>query len=463
MKNIEGRLSIRPILERYFSGKDISYREVFGMMLPIIVDQSFIVGLSIINTAMISGAGIAAISAVNMVESLNIFLINVFVAIATGGTVAVAQYKGKKNEKMVSKAAAGSISSVFLISLVIGFVLILFHNQVLNVLFGDSEKAVMDNARIYFIGCMLSYPAIGIVEAVCGALRGVGETRSSLILSLIMNLSYVLMNFFFIQGLNLGVLGMVISLNIARLLAAVCSFVFLIYRNQSLHFSFRRLFPIDFRMLKNITIIGVPFAAEQMFFNGGKILTQTFIVSLGTFAMTINAIASSLTSLMEILAGSLSLGLISIVGQCIGANNIADARKFIKSFLLLGTAATFVSALIVIPSFPLLISLYNAPVKIIPTIFQLTVIVGVARTFLWQISFMIPSGLRAAGDATYTSIISMTSMWLFRVVVGYLLGITFGYGILGVWGAMMLEWGVRGSIFLHRFKGNKWYRHHITE
>lgn len=432
-------------------------------MFPIIVDQSFIISLAIINTAMISSVGMAAISAVNMVEALNIFLINVFIAVATGGTVAVAQYRGKKNQKMVSQSTAGTLSSVFFISLLISLSLLLFHNQILRFLFGEASIEILAYARIYLIGCVLSYPAIAIVEAACGVLRGVGETKSSLMLSLLMNVSYVFLNVLFIYVFHLGVLGMVIALNIARLLAAIFSLWYLIYQNQSLHFSWQRFFPIDFKMMKKISLIGFPFAAEQLFFNGGKILTQVFIVSLGTYALTSNAIAGSLTMLLEILPGSMSLALIPIVGQAIGAGNTQDARKFVRSFLWLGSFATVLSALILLPAFPWIIQLFNAPPAIIPTIFLLLVLVAIARIFLWPISFMIPSALRAGGDATYTSLVSMTSMWLFRVVVGYLLGITLGFGIVGVWSAMMLEWGVRGLIFQHRFRGNKWHQHHLTE
>lgn len=72
-------------LEKYLSGDSMDYRQIIALFLPILIDQAFIIGLNLVNTAMISSSGMAAVSAVNMVDSLNIFLINVFVAIATGG------------------------------------------------------------------------------------------------------------------------------------------------------------------------------------------------------------------------------------------------------------------------------------------------------------------------------------------------------------------------------------------
>ncbi|MEH7376996.1 MATE family efflux transporter, partial [Neobacillus drentensis] len=82
------------ILDKYFTGKSIDYKKIFAIILPLFVDQAFLILMSLLNTAMISSAGVAAVSAVSMVDSLNIFLANVFIAVATGGTVIVAQYKG---------------------------------------------------------------------------------------------------------------------------------------------------------------------------------------------------------------------------------------------------------------------------------------------------------------------------------------------------------------------------------
>ena len=78
-------------------------------------------------------------------------------------------------------------------------------------------------------------------------------------------------------------------------------------------------------------------------------------------------------------------------------------------------------------------------------------------------SFIVPSSLRAAGDSKYTSVVSLLSMWLFRVALGYVLGILLNFGIMGVWVAMIGECGVRGIIFMIRFHGQKWYQHHLID
>lgn len=458
--SVKTKRSVR-LLEKYFSGQSMDYRQMIALFIPVLVDQAFVVGLNLVNTAMISSSGVAAISAVNMIDSLNIFLISVFIAVSTGGTVVVAQYKGSGNELMVSKATAGATSSVSLLAFAIGMFGILFHNQLLNLLFGAASPDVMENARIYLIGSCVSYLGIAVVEAVCGALRGIGRTRASLVLSLIMNISYVILNLVFINLLHMGVLGMSISINIARYLGALCAIYYLFKLDNSLHIRIRDLVVVKLSMLKKIMFIGMPFAAEQMFFNGGKILTQIFIVSLGTYALATNAIASSFALIMQIPANALSLTIITVVGQCMGSKNVADARKFIKSFLVASSLSFVLMGLLVLPFFYPLVSLFHPPAEIVGDIFLIVLINTIVQIPLWSISFITPSALRAAGDSKFTSMVSMLSMWLFRVVLGYILGIVLNFGILGVWLAMNCEWGIRGLIFVRRFMGKKWVQHRV--
>ncbi|KTD84563.1 MATE family efflux transporter [Paenibacillus etheri] len=458
---LRASLQKKRLLEKYLSGEGMDYRQIIALFIPILIDQAFIIGLNLVNTAMISSSGMAAVSAVNMVDSLNIFLINVFVAVATGGTVVVAQYKGSGNDRMVSQATAASVASVSLIALGIGLLLMGFHSPILNLLFGTASPEVLDNARIYLIGSSISYLGIAVVQAVCGALRGVGKTRASLMLSLIMNLLYVILNVVFIYLLHMGVLGMTLAINIARYAGMVCALVYLFKVDTALRVRFRDLFRIPLTMLRRIMFIGVPFAAEQMFFNGGKLLTQVFIVSLGTYAIATNAIAGSLALVFQIPASALSLTIVTVVGQCIGRGNVSEARKFIKSFLWIGSGSLALIALILMPLFHPLVSIFSPPSEIIDDLFVVLLVNSIAQVPLWAISFILPSALRAAGDSRFTSITSMLTMWLFRVIFGYILGIVLGYGVMGVWLAMNCEWAVRGGIFLWRFRGEKWFAHKL--
>lgn len=445
-------------LNKYFTGKTLDFRQIIAIIIPIFVDQAFIILMALLNTAMIASSGVAAVSAVSMVDSINIFLVNVFVAVATGGTVIVAQYKGSGNPEMVSKSATQAITAVTMLSVVICGLVITFHTPILNLLFGKAEAEVFENARIFLIGSCISYPFIAIFQAVTGVLRGVAETKACLGLSLIMNLTYLGLNILLITVFDMGIMGLIISMITARVLGMSISMYYLIKINQTLKYRIKEALKLDFSILKKIMMIGIPFAAEQMFFNGGKLLTQTFIVQLGTLAITVNAISGSISLLFQIGGSALSIAVVTVVGQCIGNGSIPDARKFIKSFIGLSTAFFILVAAIIIPLFPFIVGLFSPPAEIVPDIFALTLLIAITQPIFWSISFILPSALRAAGDSNFTSLTSLLSMWVLRVILGYVLGITLGLGIMGVWIAMVTEWGVRGIIFWCRFRGDKWYR-----
>ncbi|MDQ0201196.1 MATE family efflux transporter [Neobacillus ginsengisoli] len=449
-------------LDKYFTGESIDYKQIIAIIMPIFVDQAFLVLMSFLNTAMISSAGVAAVSAVSMVDSLNIFLVNVFIAVATGGTVIVAQYKGSGNTEMVSKTATQAISAVTIFSILISGLVILFHMPTLNILFGKAEADVFQNAKMYLIGSCISYPFIAIFEAVCGSLRGVGETKPCLKLSLVMNLTNTFLNVLFITMFHMGVKGLVISIILARILGMAASLLYIIKFNKAFRFQIKKALHVDFSILKKVMFIGLPFAAEQIFFNGGKLLTQTFIVQLGTLAMTSYAIGNSIAVLFQIGPNALGISTVTVVGQCIGRRNVEDARKFIISLIGLASILFVIADVLLLPFFPLMVKMFHPPDKIIPTIFTMILISAIGQPILWSPSFIMPSALRAAGDSNFTSIASLLSMWLLRVVLGYILGITLGFGIIGVWVAMIVEWGARGIIFARRFKGKKWYAHKLV-
>lgn len=453
----------KTLLEKHLSGETMHYRQIASIYIPVLIDQAFLVFFNLLNTALISTAGVAAISAVSMIDALNIFLIYVFMALATGGTVVVAQYKGSGNERMMAKAATGTVTLVAISALLISVLVIALHQPILHGIFGAAAPDVMEQSLTYLIGSAIWYPGIAVMQAVSSVLRGMGKTRAALNLSFIMHVPYALLNIILILQFDMGVLGLTIAANVARYLAAVCGVIYLVKLSGSLNIRFKDFLSWNAAMMRKIMYVGIPYAAEQIFFHGGKLLTQVFIVSLGTYAIAANAIASTVVLLYQIPANAMSMALVTVVGQCIGRKHIADARKFTKSFLWMASISFVLTAAILLPLFYPTVALFNPPEEILGDLFTVILINALAQIPLYGISFVLPYALRAGGDSKFTSVTAMLSMWLFRIGLGYLLGITFGMGIVGIWLAMNLEWGVRGIIFALRFRGDNWYRHKLIE
>lgn len=450
METIKGKF------RSFFSGSEMSYKEVFALLIPVIIDQFFLVSFNFINTAMISSSGTAAVSAVNMVGSLNTFLVQIFASMGLGGTVLISQAYGQKNAAKIRDNAKGAITAAFLVASFLTVTVLVFRHAILSLLFGSAEADVFQNAGVYLTGILISYPMQAIVEGTNGSLRGVGRTRSSLKLSLMMNSFYIAFNILLVNILNMGVLGLVISLNISRFLAMIFALITISLHGDVFHLQLKELIKVKLTQVAHVIKVSFPFAAESMFFNGGKIIVQTMVVSLGTNVIATNAIGTSWVQMSEIIPAAMQTALVPIVGQCIGRKNFSDAKKFTKTFVLSGCVAFLVVDLLMLPLFPLGMKLFNPPTEIIPEIFKLVLIAVVMHCLVWSISFILPSALRASGDSIFTTATSLSTMWIVRIGLGYLLGLYFGLGLPGIFFAMTFEWGVRGVVFLLRFKSGKW-------
>ena len=267
-------------IRNWFSGEDISFSFIVSLVVPVIIDQFFLVSFNFINTAMISSSGAEAVSAVNMVGSLHYFMVQIFAAVGLGGTVVIAQYYGRKNFREMGQMAASTVFGCIAMALILTVTFLILRDPVLGLLFGKATPAVMNNAKIYMTGLLISYPMQAVVEGTNGSLRGIGRTKASLKLSLLMNALYILGNVIFVSHLGLGVRGLTYSLNISRFLAVFFA-IYTLYANRELLNIRRQYFrQPSFTKIRHIITISIPFATESLVFNGGKIIMQILIVSL---------------------------------------------------------------------------------------------------------------------------------------------------------------------------------------
>ncbi len=339
-------------MKKNFDSQTMSYHTVLSIYIPLLIDQAFVSMMTVVNSSMVSSSGAEAVSAVSMVDSLNFFLTNLFIAIATGGTVVVAQYIGKGDKRKASRTISQAVTSSVLIAVVVAVVIIVFSKQTLGLLFGKADQLILDNAIIYLIGSAVSYPFYAVYQASAGALRGLGDTKASMMMSVAMNVIYLIGNIVLIEFMGLGVLGVSISMVISRICVSIFALIYLIFKRADLKVRAKDFFTLDFGLQKSILYIGIPAGTEQLFFNGGKILVQTFVVMLGTMSITANAIGMNLMSMWQIPANAMQLASITIAGQCVGAGRPDEARKYLRSLNRTARMVLLVMILILWPLTP---------------------------------------------------------------------------------------------------------------
>lgn len=433
------------------------------MLGPLILDQFFINLIGMLTTSMISSSSQESVSAVSLIGPVSSLIMALMSAISSGGTVIVAQYKGHGDENKIRSAAAHTLLSTFSIATAMSLLLICFADPVVHLMFGAADPLIIEKAREYLIGCCVSMIFHSVYVGVFGVFRGVGATKVCLRLTVIINAIHLFASMIFLNVLKLDIVGSALSLNIARFIGASVALYLLLSPKSIVHISFRDIFHLDRAILKSIFRMGIPFAVEQVFFNGGAIIVQTYMVTLGTISVSANAITNSAFALFYSAGLAVSTLTITVIGQCIGAGNKELARHYGKKMIFLGTVICLISIAVIYPFIPFILKLYSAPPETVGVIYRLLLIAVVAMPFFWPMSNIMPSVLRSAGDANYATVVSLITMWVIRVGAGFLVAVPLKLGIEGVWVCMCLEWAVRMVLFGIRFKGKKWLAKKVIE
>jgi putative MATE family efflux protein len=461
-KTLHKRSLIKPgsredrFLERQFGSTLFTYGQIFAMLLPLILDQFFINLIGLLTTAMISSSSQESVSAVSLVSPVYMMIFAIFNAISVGGTIIVAQYKGRGNEEKI-RAAAGQVmlatASVAIISCII---LVTFASSLVHLMFGAANPIVIGKARNYLIGVAISQIFLSFYMGAFAVFRGMGEAKICLRLTIIINQIHLLASMLFLNVMHLDIFGTSLSLNIARLVGGVIAIWQLMRPGSIMRVSPRHIFKIDWSILKSVFKYGIPFALEQIFFNGGSMLVQTYIVQLGTISVAANAVTNSAFSIVY--SAGLAVGTLAttVVGQCIGAGDKALARRYGAKMIYLGTVFVLLSIAVMLPLMPVILKLYQAPDETLSIIYKLLFTAIIPMPFFWAISNIMPCVLRSAGDSTFSSVFSLTTMWVVRVGLGYVFAIQLGFGVQGVWICMGIEWAVRALVYYLRYRSDVW-------
>lgn len=444
-------------LNTQFSSTMFSYQEIFKMLFPLILDMFFINAINMLTTSMISSSSEASVAAVSMINPITTLVLCLLNAIAAGGTVVVAQYKGRGDQEQINEASGHTLLITVGIAIAICAVLILFATPIVRLLYGNAEPQVVSKSIEYLVGVSFSLLFYSLYSAIFAIFRGLGETKICLNLTIYINVAYFILSYIFINMLHLDVFGTSLALILARLFGSGVSVYHLFLKKKRLlRLKWGNIFHFNAKIFHSMLKISIPFASEQFFFYGGGILVAKYMVDLGTANVAANAIGTSLFGLAY--AAPMAVGNLAttVIGQCIGANKRDLARWYGMKLVHLGTALVLLELLVFIPLMPWLLNFFHPSAETVPLILQLMWIAIIPMPLFWAMSNIMPYVLRSAGDAVYSSVVSLITMWLIRVMAGYIAAIPMGFGIQGVWVCMGLEWVVRFFCFLVRYKGDKW-------
>ena len=437
----------RPLFDR---------KSLTALILPLVVEQFLAMAIGAADTVMVSSCGEAAVSGISLVDSINVLLIQVFSALATGGAVVAAQFLGMGKREDPKDSARHLIFVVLVVSLVITFFSLLTRGPLLRAIFGSIDDEVMANAQIYFLLSAISYPFLALYNGGAALFRSMGNSKISMLTSFVMNGLNIVGNAILIYGAGMALAGAATATLVSRILGAVYMLWLLEHPDNPLSIRGMLKFRPQWKMIRPILLIGIPNGIENGLFQVGKILVASLVSSFGTYAITANAVANTLAGLECVPSTAIGLAMITVVGQCIGAGDDRQTARYAKLMMLISYGAMLACNLLMIALASPLIGFYNTTEQTAKIAWQLVFIHSAMGIIFWPASFTLPNALRAAGDARFTMIVSMVSMWACRIGLSFLLGLTFHLGVQGVWLAMTIDWIFRAALFIWRFVKGGW-------
>jgi putative MATE family efflux protein len=436
---------------------DPERRMIFRLYRSVLIEQGLSILTGMISTIMVSGVGDFAVSGVNLVDQINFMVISIFNAISAGATIVMAQYIGGKRFPEAAKTANQSILLCILASTVLGVFTAGAARPILQLLYGNASRNVLDACHIYFVFSGISYPLVGLYTVSAGIMRAAGNTRSPMIVSIFANIINIVAAIIFILGARLGILGFSLAMLLSRITSGVLS-LFLAKKSVGGTLLPKFSFRFDLPVLKPVFGVGVPSGIDSFVFQGARIFVSVLLSTMGTVAMHANAITNSLLGIINLPGNAFMVVCVTMVGQAYGARQLKKAKKLM--FRLCGyTAISHV--ILLIPFFLLmdtLIGLYNPADVTVPLVRQLLTYACIFTVFFWSFSFVLPQGLRSVGDAKATMYISVVSILLLRVAGSWFFASFLGWGVPGLWIGMFLDWIGRSAGYIVRAAFDMWNR-----
>lgn len=440
-----------------FSGKALKM-----LLIPLMVEQLLNSFMGMIDTMMVSNVGSAAISAVSLVDSINMLVIQVFAAMATGATIICSQYIGSGNHEGSNRAARQIVLTVVAISVTLAVLCIIFRGPLLRLVFGKIEPDVMENAQVYFLITVLSYPFIALFNAGSAFYRASGDAKYPMKVSVLSNVINIGGNAFLIFVLHMGVAGAAIATLLSRVFCTLVIFYQLSKPRQEIVLNHYLSIRPDFPLIVKILAVGIPSGIENGMFQFGKLAIQSTVSTLGTTAIAAQAMAIIFENLNGVAGVGIGIGLMTVVGQAIGAGRREEAKYYMVKLSGYAEIAVFLSCLFAFAISKPVMWLAGMEPESAALCFRMTIAITIAKPLVWVLSFIPAYGMRAAGDVRFSMVTATCTMWLCRVALAVFCMRVLGVGPMGVWIGMFADWTIRAVIFSVRYFSGKWMKMRIV-
>lgn len=354
----------------------------------------------------------AAVAAVGANSPIIGLILNLFIGIALGANVVIANAVGRDDKQTVQKAVHTSM-----VVSVIGGVLVAIIGEliaeplltVLNVPDDVLELALL-YLRIYFLGM----PVILLYNFEAAIFRSIGETKMPLIALTLSGILNVLLNLFFVIVLKMSVNGVATATVLANVVSAGILYIKLVKSDKYIKVEFKKL-RIDGKVFAKIMQIGLPAGIQSAVFAVANIVIQGAINSLGTVVIAASSAAFNIEIIAYNVMNSFSQACTTFVGQNFGANKIDRCKKTLFLCLIEDAIASGTAILIVLITGKFLLSIFNNNPEVIEIGYTRLVIIFIA--YIFSMLYEVMSGyLRGFGFSLVPAILTTVGVCVLRII-----------------------------------------------
>ncbi len=434
-------------------------RGVWALAGPVLVQELALVLTGTVVMGLASHLGASSVAAIGMMDALGFLLNAVFGGLAIGTTVTVAHCLGAGRREDVRSVAFSALLLAVCAGAAIATLLWFTRGAWIATLLPGAELAVVTQADLYFRWLIVAGLPTSLVIVSCGVLRGMARTDAAMRVQVTMNVLQIVLAALFMNRSNGSVAGAGAALLIARCTGVALALLSLwptLQRGEA----HAAGWPLRGDFMRAILRIGWPAALETSFFHIGKLITQTMVVGLGTAAMAANFVAFSVAALLYAPGTALGVAATTLVGMRLGAGEVEAARRMLRRLVRSADWSLTAMAAVVLPFSYLLAQLFGNNPEVVRQAAWLIALSCLVMP-VWGASFVLPAGLRGAGDTRYALVVATCTMWGLRIAAGYVMGIVLGLGVIGVWMGMFSDWVVRGILFRKRLRSPHWTRHRL--
>ena len=440
--------------------KDLSkdfYRYVLPSMVSMLLSgfYSMVDGIFVGNAA-----GSQALAAINLVYPIQACMNATAFGLGVGGAVLMSKHMGSEEYDQADRAMGTTLSLLTIAGLGLMGFFWLTKDSIIHLLGATGEIAQYANEYISIIILCGIFPVLG--NGVTPLIRNRGKTIEATLFMSSGLVTNILLDYVFVFRLRMGLAGAAIATLASRVFCAVVVLWQLRMDRQPIVVrNYRQIRP-DGKMIRRVLALGIPSGIENSMFQLGKLAIQSSVSTLGTVAIAAQAMTNILENLNGIAAIGVGIGLMTVVGQCLGAGRKDEAVYYIKKLSVLAEIIVVASCLLVFALTIPVTKLGGMEPESARMCFHMISWITVVKPIVWTLAFIPAYGLRAAGDVKFSMITSCITMWTFRFCLCVYLIRFRGFGPMAVWLGMFTDWTVRGIVFSLRFHSRKWLKHKVV-